>query len=128
MATHRERRIDGVEDGDRGRDILPCVRLEIDSRAVRPMHLSASVFKARIGGNALGSPPSLVKVSLSLPGKRSVFPHAGGATGLGRDQDRSWQSGRSSRGRHDPPGSQRESGTGQRATGATVSDYVCTEV
>jgi hypothetical protein len=57
MATHRERRIDGVEDGDRGRDILPWIRLEVDGRATRPIHLSASVFKARIGGNALGSTP-----------------------------------------------------------------------
>jgi len=57
MATHRERWIDGVEDGVRGRGILPRVRPEIDSRAVRPTHLAASVFKARIGGNALGSTP-----------------------------------------------------------------------
>ena len=64
MATHRERRRDGVEDGDRDRGILSRVRLEIESRAVRPIHLSTSVFTARIGGNTLGSPPSLVKVPL----------------------------------------------------------------
>ena len=126
--THRERRIDGGEDGEHGRGTLPCIRREIESQAVRPMHLATSVFKARRGGNALGSPPSLVSVPLQLPGKRPALPHVGGAPGLGREQGRSWQSGRSSRGRHAPPGSQREAGTGQRATGARVSDYVRTEV
>ena len=64
MATHWERRIDGVEDGECGRGIVPRVRPEVDSRVVRPTHLFASVFKARIGGNALGSTPYLVRVPL----------------------------------------------------------------
>jgi hypothetical protein len=47
---------------------------------------------------------------------------------LGRDRNQPGQSGRSSHGRHVPPGSQRESGTGRRATGIIVSDTVRTEV
>lgn len=58
--TRREWRIHGVEDSDHGRNRLPCVGLEHDGRVEGPTHLSPSVFEARIGGNALGSPPSLV--------------------------------------------------------------------
>jgi hypothetical protein len=59
--THREWRIHGVGDSDHGRSRLPCVRPERYGRVDGPTYLSTSVFTARIGGNALGSPPSLVQ-------------------------------------------------------------------
>ena len=125
--THRERRIDGGEDGEHGRGTFPGSRRERERQAVRPRHLATSVFTARRGGHALGSPPALVSVPLQRPGKRPALRHGGGATGLGRAQGRSWQSGRRRRGRHAPPGSQREAGTGPRATGARGADSGRTE-
>jgi len=72
--------------------------------------------------------PRLFSVSLQLPGNQLVSPCQVRVTGLGRERNQLGQSGRSSRGSHAPPGNQRESGTGRRATGIIVSDAVRTEV
>jgi hypothetical protein len=89
--THREWRIYGVEDSDPGRGILPWVRPEGDGRVERPTYLSTSVFTARRGGNALGSPPSLVhRPFIATREPAGLSPHLGqqawAVTEAGRDR------------------------------------------